>query len=66
MGQPTETNDTKALSQMSSGEIKKKICDMYKLRREVHENISNCKRVFELAGEIIDVCESELRERGHL
>lgn len=66
MGQPTETNDTKALSQMSSGEIKKKIRDMYQLRREVHENISNCKRVFELAGEIIDVCEAELRERGHL
>lgn len=62
----TETTDTKALSKMTSAEIKKKIRDMYQLRREVHENISNCKRVFELAGDIIDVCEAELRERGHL
>ena len=61
-----EKNDTKALSEMSSGEIKKKIRDMYQLRREVHENISNCKKVFQLAGDIIDVCEAELRERGHL
>lgn len=66
MGQPTEPTNIIPLSEMSSGEIKKKICNMYKLRREVHENISNCKRVFELAGEIIDLCEAELRERGHL
>lgn len=61
-----EQTNIQPLSEMSSSDIKKKIRDMYKLRREVHENISHCKRVFELAGNIIDVCEAELRERGHL
>ena len=63
MGQPG-FNET--ISELSTNEINKKIRDMYALRRECYQQISLFKRIIEDTGKIVDVCERELRERGHL
>ena len=67
MGQPTgEIELTEKLSEMTTNDISKKIRDMYQLRRACHEQVNNYKQIFKNAGDIIDLCEKELRRRGHV
>ena len=54
------------LSEMSQLELQKKIRDMYQLKRDTYQNISACKLLLADADKIIDLCEAELRKRGHI
>lgn len=68
MGQPSN-NDlllTAKLSEMKDHEIHQKMQDMLIFTRECHRQRSEYKKMIELAAEIIDCCESELRKRGKL
>ena len=60
MGEP------KDISEWSQLELQKKIRDMYQMKRDIYQNISNCKKVIADADAIIDLCEAELRKRGHI
>lgn len=60
MGEP------KDISEWSQLELQKKIRDMYQMKRDIYQNISNCKKVIVDADNIIDLCEAELRKRGHI
>lgn len=60
MGEP------KKLSEYSQLELQKKIRDMYQLKRDTYQNISNCKLLIKDCDNIIDLCEAELRKRGHI
>lgn len=68
MGQPS-TNDlllTAKLSEMKDHEIHQKMQDMLIFTRECHRQRSEYKKMIDLAAEIIDCCEAELRKRGKL
>jgi len=60
MGEP------KDISEWSQLELQKKIRDMYQMKRDLYKNISNCKECIKDADNIIDLCEAELRKRGHI
>lgn len=62
MGQPIEEK----VSEMTVNELSKRICDMYQIRRDCHDQISKLNDAFEHAGNVIDCCEKELRKRGHI
>ena len=54
------------ITKMSTSDIQKKIRNMYILKRDLYRNISECKIALKTADDIIDACEKELRERGHI
>lgn len=54
------------IKKVSTAYLKKRIRDMYQLKRDLYNNISNCKLAIKDADNIIDECEKELRGRGHL
>lgn len=60
MGEP------KDISEWSQLELQKKIRDMYQMKRDLYKNISTCKECIADADNIIDICEKELRKRGHI
>lgn len=58
--------DVVKISTMSSMDIQKKIKGLFQLKRDLYANISQCKQTIKIADNCIDICEVELRKRGHL
>lgn len=54
------------LSEMTNHAIHQRIQDTLMFTRACHYQISQYKEMIKTAGEIVDLCEAELRRRGEL